>query len=149
MSAPSDDVTIRPLSAEDGGRGFFDVLAQLTKAPPLAPAVFAERLAAERAGGVRHTLVAADASGRVLATGALLLEAKFIRGGATCAHVEDVVVDAAARGRRLGQRVVTALVELARERKCYKVILDCADDNVPFYERCGFAPKERQMTLYF
>ena len=28
------------------------------------------------------------------------------------------------------------------------VILDCNDGNVPFYEKCGFVAKERQMALY-
>lgn len=31
---------------------------------------------------------------------------------------------------------------------CYKVILDCSEDNVRFYERCGFVRKEVQMAAY-
>lgn len=31
---------------------------------------------------------------------------------------------------------------------CHAVILDCADNNVAFYEKVGFKPKERQMALY-
>jgi glucosamine-phosphate N-acetyltransferase len=32
---------------------------------------------------------------------------------------------------------------------CYKVILDCSEKNVPFYEKCGFTVKEKQMVVYF
>ena len=32
---------------------------------------------------------------------------------------------------------------------CYKVILDCSEGNVPFYERCGFQRKEVQMAVHF
>lgn len=28
------------------------------------------------------------------------------------------------------------------------VILDCAVKNIPFYEKCGFTPKESQMAWY-
>lgn len=45
-------------------------------------------------------------------------------------------------------RVIAALVAYAQSQGCYKVILDCADSNVPFYERCGFTRKEVQMVSY-
>lgn len=63
-------------------------------------------------------------------------------------HIEDVVVDAAARGQRLGQRLVDALVAAAKAAGCYKVILDCAEHNVAFYEKCGLTRKEVQMVRY-
>jgi glucosamine-phosphate N-acetyltransferase len=31
---------------------------------------------------------------------------------------------------------------------CYKLILDCTRDKVPFYEKAGFKEKEIQMALY-
>jgi glucosamine-phosphate N-acetyltransferase len=38
-----------------------------------------------------------------------------------------------------------ALKELAVEKGCYKVILDCSDSNVSFYEKCGFSKTEIMM----
>jgi hypothetical protein len=35
---------------------------------------------------------------------------------------------------------------VARGKGCYKVILDCADHNVAFYEKCGLTRKEIQMV---
>ncbi len=43
-------------------------------------------------------------------------------------------------------RVLAALLDYAREAWCYKVILDCSDQNVAFYEKCGFEKKEVQMV---
>lgn len=34
----------------------------------------------------------------------------------------------------------------AKEAGCYKVILDCAENNVAFYEKCGLTRKEVQMV---
>ena len=33
-----------------------------------------------------------------------------------------------------------------QEMGCYKVILDCNEDNVTFYEKCGLIKKEIQMV---
>lgn len=34
----------------------------------------------------------------------------------------------------------------AKEAGCYKVILDCAEANAAFYEKCGLTRKEVQMV---
>lgn len=43
-------------------------------------------------------------------------------------------------------RLIEALIESARGDGCYKVILDCAEGNVPFYEKAGLVRKEVQMV---
>ncbi|KAI7845197.1 hypothetical protein COHA_001241 [Chlorella ohadii] len=85
---------------------------------------------------------------QIIATATLVVELKFIRGCAKCGHIEDVVVDSTYRGLRLGLRVIEALMAAAQELGCYKVILDCSEDNVPFYEKCGLTRKEVQMVKY-
>jgi glucosamine-phosphate N-acetyltransferase len=40
------------------------------------------------------------------------------------------------------------LKDIAAQCGCYKVILDCAEHNVKFYEKCGFLRKELQMAMY-
>ncbi|MFS7921590.1 putative glucosamine-phosphate N-acetyltransferase transcription regulator GNAT family [Helianthus anomalus] len=50
---------------------------------------------------------------------------------------------------QLGKKVVGFLVDHARLTGCYKVILDCSEDNRAFYEKCGFKKKEIQMVKYF
>ena len=45
--------------------------------------------------------------------------------------------------------VVTALTRVAERMGCYKVILDCSEENQPFYEKCEFKRKEVQMARYF
>ena len=45
-------------------------------------------------------------------------------------------------------RVIDALVAHAKQAGCYKVILDCGEANVAFYEKCGLERKEVQMVGY-
>ena len=58
---------------------------------------------------------------------------------------EDVVVSESCRGKGVGQTLVRFLVDLAKSRRCYKVVLDCAAENCGFYEKCGFVKRECQM----
>ena len=37
-------------------------------------------------------------------------------------------------------------MKAAEEAGCYKVILDCSEENVPFYAKCGLTKKEVQMV---
>lgn len=37
-------------------------------------------------------------------------------------------------------------MEHANARGCYKVILDCSEDNIAFYQKCGLERKEVQMV---
>jgi glucosamine-phosphate N-acetyltransferase len=34
---------------------------------------------------------------------------------------------------------------VARKENCYKVILDCSQNNIPFYEKAGFREYEVSM----
>jgi glucosamine-phosphate N-acetyltransferase len=98
----------------------------------------------------RHFVVVDTADhNSIVGAGTLFIELKFIHACGRVGHVEDVVVAERCRGRALGKVVVEALVEEAKRAGCYKIILDCAEKNVQFYERCGFSKKELQMVIYF
>ena len=53
-------------------------------------------------------------------------------------HIEDVVVSKEFEGRGIGMKLVRSLLEKAEIMNCYKTILDCKDELIPFYERIGF-----------
>jgi glucosamine-phosphate N-acetyltransferase len=86
-------------------------------------------------------------AGDVLAVGSLWELPKVLHGGASMGQIEDVVVLPEYRGSGFGKMIIDALIERARERGCYKVILNCSDANVKFYEKCGFIRKENQMRI--
>ncbi|XP_020592822.1 glucosamine 6-phosphate N-acetyltransferase 1 [Phalaenopsis equestris] len=146
-----DLLPIRHLEISDHGKGFVELLGQLSTCPPISDADFSSRFADLSALGDDHVISVIEdlKTGRIVATGSVFVEKKFIHGCGKVAHIEDVVVDAAARGRCLGQRVVRFLAEHARVAGCYKVILDCTSELRGFYEKCGFVEKNVQMAMYF
>ena len=85
---------------------------------------------------------------RICATGTCVVEPKFVHEAGYVGHIEDVVVDHGLRGKSIGRRIVSKLVDFARACGCYKVILDCAEHNVAFYSKCGFVRKDCSMSCY-
>ena len=103
----------------------------------------------ERVGCTRIVVILDIGQNRVIGAGTMFIEQKFVHECGRCGHIEDIVVDNTYRGKNLGLRLINVLRELASINGCYKVILDCSDSNVKFYEKCGFKVKERQMVIYF
>lgn len=145
----ANNITVRSLHKQDGVNGFFAVLRQLTDAPDLDQDTFQQILQSEQQNGMRETVVAVLDEGKVVGTGAVMFQRKFIRGGSMCATIEDVAVDEQMRGKDIGKRLIQELVERSRKRKCYKVTLDCSSWNIQFYEKCGMRKMGQQMGMYF
>ena len=143
-----DGLVVRNLKASDYNNGFLHLLSQLTSVGDIPEAFFNKRLQQIEQSNRQHMLVIED-QGKVVATATLLIERKFIHEAGFAAHIEDVVSDKSVRGKGLGKKIIEALVLLAESCGCYKVILDCEEHNIKFYEKCGFALKEVEMACYF
>ena len=141
---------IRPLNNSDFHKNFFPLLEQLSDVGHISQDFFAKQLKRLHDDSMQRMLVCEDVSlGRIVGTGTMVVEPKFIHSASFVGHLEDLVVDHALRAKGLGQRLVTELMEFARSKGCYKVIVDCSEDNVGFYQKCGFKRKEMSMSCYF
>jgi glucosamine-phosphate N-acetyltransferase len=85
----------------------------------------------------------------ILGSGTIIYETKIIHGCKNVGHIEDIVVHENYRSHGIGQKIVEKLTELANKKNCYKVILDCKETLIPFYEKIGFEQKGSQMSKYF
>ncbi len=64
--------------------------------------------------------------------------------------IDDLCVDAAARGQHVGQTLFEYLKEEARRLGCYEITLNVWQGNTGaerFYEKMGMKTKERQLEL--
>ena len=87
-----------------------------------------------------------NATKQIIGAGTIFTEMKFIRDAGLCGHIEDIVVTQKLRGKSLGLRMIKLLGKIGVANKCYKVILDCEDKNVAFYEKCGYIRKGAEMA---
>jgi len=85
---------------------------------------------------------------KIVGTSTLLLEKKLSHNFGTVAHIEDVIIHNQYRGHGLGKMLIEYLKYKADIESCYKIVLDCLEDNVEFYEKCGFTQYGRQMVIY-
>ena len=85
----------------------------------------------------------------IIASGTIIIEPKLIRGGKSVGHIEDIVVKSAHRGKQISSDILNLLKTVAREKDCYKVILDCSEEVKKVYNRSGFEEKGIQMGMYF
>ena len=85
--------------------------------------------------------------GKIVGSTTLLIEQKFIHDGGLVGHIEDVVVNKDFQGQKIGEKVMKYLLEIAKNRGCYKTILDCTEDVKPFYEKLGFKQVGNELRL--
>ena len=75
--------------------------------------------------------------GEIVGSSTILIEQKFIRGGAKAGHVEDVVTRKEYEGNSIGKNLINKCIDRAREKGCYKITLDCDYDLDDFYSNKG------------
>ena len=68
---------------------------------------------------------------------------------ADLSEVRSLAVDDRHRGKGIGSKLVQHCLKEARKAGCYKVILNCFDKNIPFYEKLGFRRHEIEMRFDF
>ena len=138
------DVEIRDIVESDVENGFLESLDSLRKASDL-DRESGKDILRKIIANPDHIIHVAEINGKIVGSTTLLIEQKFIHNGGRVGHIEDVVVSKEYEGKGIGIKLVSSLLEKAKVMNCYKTILDCDDELIPFYERIGFKKESNQM----
>jgi glucosamine-phosphate N-acetyltransferase len=138
---------IRELKDSDLRNGFFETLSNLSQIGSIDRDQdrAAMVLKSIKENNLSRIYVAEGEDGQIIGSITLLLEQKFIHNGGKVGHIEDVVSRKEYSGKGVGSALVQKCIDLARNEKCYKVILDCSQENILFYEKSGFRKHEVSM----
>ena len=60
-----------------------------------------------------------------------------LRGG-RIAYVEDIVCARSFKRKGIGKAIMKELGDYAKRKKCYKLVLQCKEENKNFYDKCGY-----------
>ena len=131
------EIEIREIEENDLEKGFLESLDFLRNASGLDKNKAREILKKIKQNS-NHIIHVAIDDNKIVGSTTLLIEQKFIHGGRLVGHIEDVVVRKEYEGKGIGIKLVMSMLECAKEKNCYKTILDCKDDIKQFYERIGF-----------
>ena len=140
------DVKIRELQEKDLFNGFLESLDSLRKASDLDPKK-AKAIFKEIKSRSEHIIYVAVRNSKIIGSATLFIEPKFIHAGGKVGHIEDVVVRKDNQGEGVGQKLIVALLAYAEKKGCYKTVLDCTDEVMPFYEKLGFRRYSNSMRF--
>jgi glucosamine-phosphate N-acetyltransferase len=104
-------------------------------------------------------LVICDGDDRVVGTGSLIVERKFIHSLGLVGHIEDIAVEKGQQGKKLGLRIIQALDFVAAQVGCYKVcffplslalilVLGTCGAGADFYSCRAFLTARRLMRAF-
>jgi glucosamine-phosphate N-acetyltransferase len=138
------EIIIREIEEDDLENGFLETLDFLRNASDLDKNK-ANEILKKIKQNPNHIIYVAIDNKKIVGSTTLLIEQKFIHDGGLVGHIEDVVVRKDYEGKGIGIKLVTSMLERAKEKNCYKTILDCKDDVKQFYERIGFKRESNGM----
>ena len=137
---------IRELKEADLWNGFLISLDSLKQASNIEKSK-AKEIFEKINANPDHIIAVAELDGKIVGSTTLLIEQKSIHNGGMVGHIEDVVVNKDFQGKKIGEKIMKYLIEIAKNRGCYKTILDCTDDVKPFYEKLGFKQVANELRL--
>ena len=84
----------------------------------------------------------------IIGFGTIIIEQKITHNLGYVGHIEDIIISKEYSGRGYGKKLINFLINVGKNNNCYKIILNCSEDNILFYEKCGFKQKNVEMSLY-
>lgn len=146
MYIMSIDYIIRNIEDKDYYKGFMDVINIFTRHPLEisydAFKVYLKKTINQNA----IILVALDNNNNIIGTVKVLKEYKLHNNLNVMAHIEDVAVKEEYRHMKIGSKLIEKALEYTKD--CYKVVLNCKTDLVPFYSKMRFIHSGDALTLY-
>ena len=138
---------VRPIQCNDYYKNYLSLLEQLTiiekeKISYNDFEIFVNNLSH------LHSIIVIECNNKIIATGTLLIENKIIHNMGKVGHIEDIVTDKDYRSKGLGRKIIESLIQISQECNCYKLILNCSEENVGFYEKNTFLKREIEMVKY-
>jgi glucosamine-phosphate N-acetyltransferase len=140
---------IRELKEEDLSNGFIETLSNLSEVGKLANDTIRKREILSEIKDKNYRIVIAEdnQNHQIIGSATLLIEQKFIHNGGKAGHIEDVVTRKGYEGKGIGKEILKELIKIAKDNECYKIILDCDEKLIKFYEKLGFKKHSIMMRL--
>jgi len=127
--------------------GLFATLRNMTQAETL-PLEQSQDILQKINAQWKYIYIAIHDDGNLVGHASVMIEQKFIRSWALAAHLEDVVTREWYEGQGIASALIQHIVQLSKEKKCYKIILDCEEHLISYYERFGFVDNGSFMKQY-
>lgn len=123
---------------------YIDLLSQLTQVGETSVEKFKQFVSEQ---DHRQKTLVLEIDGKIRGCLTILIENKVARSHSKVMHIEDVVTHTEWRGKGISRKLIDRAKEISKEVGCYKVILNCSEENLGFYKHLGFIQKEYGMDF--
>ena len=139
INKENSQIQIKELEKDDLIDSFFDTLSNLTEiGKDVYNKGFSQKIFEEIRKSSNIKIFVAIKDTDIVGSITAIIEQKFIHNGGKICHIEDVVTRKGFQNLGIGCVLVKKVLEVARQEKCYKVILNCSEYNSSFYKKLGF-----------
>lgn len=135
---------IRSLLLSDFNLGLIEILKQLTNAPEINYEQFAKQYSNLSNNSKIYVL---EDNNKIIGYGSVYIDHKFYRNCSNVGHIEDIIIDKNYRNQGLSKLLINKLIDYSKKQKCYKIILNCKEEYIKFYEKFGFKIDGISMTI--
>ena len=144
-----DNLTFRLIKENDYLKGCLKLYEQFYNIDPLKIDYYEFREYVEKQNSNNYNIFVCEINEKIIACASCFIENKLIHNFGKVAHIEDVVIDMNYRSLGIGKKIINHCVQHAKDKNCYKIILDCSNDLVNYYKKIGFESKGQFMAIYF
>jgi len=134
---------IRNIQYDDYDKGYMDLLKQFTNYDYYIDEEFFKKYISIN----KHIrIIVIEENNRIIGAGTIFKLEKLHNN--PVGQIEDVIIDKNERNKGYGIAIIKKLIDIAKnEYNAYKVILNCVNDNITFYKKCGFTIVGNEMKL--
>ena len=92
-------------------------------------------------------LFVAELEDEIIGAATLHLQHKLVHNCGTTGFIENVIVSNEHRRLGVGQKMLDKLIEEAKNKKCYNIVLCCSKHLDVFYEKSGMFKSEQIVMI--
>lgn len=136
---------LRNIEYDDFDKGYMDLMYEFTNYNyPIIRDEFINFI--DTRDNYRIVVIYSEIEKRIIGAGTIIIVRKIHNN--PIGQIEDVIISEKYRKNGLGKQIIEKLIDIGKnEFKCYKIILNCLEKNIKFYENCGFVEVGVEMKL--
>jgi GNAT superfamily N-acetyltransferase len=137
--------TLRNIEYDDFNKGYMDLMFEFTNYQyPITKENFINFIDTQK--NYRTIVIYSEKEKRIIGAGTIIIVHKIHNN--PIGQIEDVIISEKYRKNGFGKQIIEKLIDIGKnECKCYKIILNCLEKNIKFYENCGFINIGVEMKL--
>jgi len=137
--------TLRNIEYDDYDKGYMDLMYEFTNYNyPMTKENFINFIDMHK--NYRMVIIYSEKEKRIIGAGTIIIIYKIHNN--PIGQIEDVIISEKYRNNGFGKQIIEKLIDIGKnECKCYKIILNCLEKNIKFYENCGFINVGVEMKL--